>query len=176
MANTFKEMQAELRSRRNSADLGPPAPPPKGVRPPLTIDPPKPISIKELLIPLLLAQGVDLLTTENLLSLPRQQIGNGRFVEGGERNPLPGMGASGAGGSLARLGYGGLEALLVGLLAKKSPEAGKVVRNSLLTKHTNLGLHNQKLRETLDKMDTGQHFPAVWDPPLFSINFTSGGS
>ena len=91
-------------------------------------------SLVKALLPLILAQGVDLLTTERLMGQPPDHTGSRPF----EGNPLPGMQST-----AGRLGWGALETALAGLLMKKAPKLGARVRNSLVGVHSGLAMGNE---------------------------------
>ncbi len=102
-------------------------------------------SLVKTLLPLVLAQGMDLLTTENLIAQPAA-YGVNQF----ERNPLPGMGSS-----LGRLGWGALETALAAAVMRKAPKIGRPARNALVGIHSGLARGNQSLTdEEQDKMRT----------------------
>lgn len=71
-------------------------------------------SLVEALLPMALAQGLDLLTTEHFLN---QNDNPYRRMQTQEMNPLPGMGSS-----LGRVGWSVGDLLLTALLHKKFPK------------------------------------------------------
>ncbi len=82
---------------------------------------PKPDLVKEL-VPLLIAQGLDLGSTELILR------SNPSFREG---NPLPG-----ANHTLGRLGWGlARDAAVAGTMMNLSPQVGKLIRNLTVLSH-----------------------------------------
>lgn len=88
-------------------------------------------SLMRQLLPLVLAQGLDLAQTQRgLRSVP---MGNGWTQPTREGNPLPGMQSTGG-----RLGWGAFEALLAAALLAKKPSIGVPVRNALVGTHTGL--------------------------------------
>lgn len=97
-------------------------------------------SLVKALLPLILAQGVDLLTTERLLSSPSTD--GASPIEG---NPLPGMQSS-----LGRLGWGALETALAGLVMKKAPKLAIPARNVLVGVHSGLAAGNENLARSFE--------------------------
>ena len=95
-------------------------------------------SLFKSLLPLLVAQGLDLLTTENYIAQPAPE----GWSNQGESNPLPGMQTS-----LGRLGWGALESALMAALLKKAPRIGVPVRNALIATHTGFASGNQELTD-----------------------------
>ena len=87
------------------------------------------------LLPLMLAQGLDLLSTEKPMGFLQHP---GTF----EANPLPGMKST-----AGRVGWGGLELLAQALLAKKAPKLSKIARNTSIGVHTGLTLGNEALKQ-----------------------------
>ena len=87
------------------------------------------------LLPLVLAQGLDLLSTEKPMGFMQHR---GAL----EANPLPGMQST-----AGRVGWGGLELLAQALLAKKAPKLGKIARNTSIGVHTGLTLGNEALKQ-----------------------------
>jgi hypothetical protein len=90
-------------------------------------------SLAKALLPLVLAQGLDLLSTE-------APTGFLRYPNTNEANPLPGMQST-----PGRLGWGALETALIGLLLKKAPEIGMPARNALAGTHSALVLNNEAI-------------------------------
>lgn len=102
-------------------------------------------SLAKLILPLLLAQGVDLITTNKLVGTKAPVYSNPGFNRGGvESNPLPGMQSG-----LGRAGWAGLELAAVAALMKANPKAGEVLRNVAMNKRLELGLANQQQAEDI---------------------------
>ncbi len=92
-------------------------------------------TLMKTLLPLVLAQGVDMLTTESptgFLAVPGTR----------EANPLPGMQSRGG-----RLGWGALEAAFAALLLKKKPALGKAYVAGSTGVHSALARGNQDLTD-----------------------------
>ncbi len=94
------------------------------------VDPPK-RSLASALAPLLLASGLDFLSTEKPLGFlsvgPVYLTVDGtlyRVAGSREKTPLPGMSAPGFRGTANRVGWGVAEALMAALLCKKAPRVG----------------------------------------------------
>lgn len=94
------------------------------------VDAPK-RSLASKIAPLLLASGLDLLSTEKpfgFLSVgPTYVTVDGtlyRVAGSREKTPLPGMSAPGFRGTANRVGWGVAEALMAALLCKKAPRVG----------------------------------------------------
>ena len=99
--------------------------------------------ILKAILPLLIAQGLDLVSTEQAIGTPtpKPYIYNGKLWTHHpiyERNPLPGMQSS-----VGRIGWGALEAALAALVLKKAPKVGVPARNALVGVHTGLARGNQ---------------------------------
>ena len=94
------------------------------------------------LLPLILAQGLDLLSTEKPIGFNKRDD----MVE--QMNKFPGARAEGFGGTAGRLGSGALELVLAALLHKASPAVGKAYMIPSLSTHTNLARTNwEQMRE-----------------------------
>ena len=126
------------------ADMGPPNPTPpadlmlemikKHQAEPAPEYEQKPSMIK-MLLPLLLSQGVDMLTTENSLSQPSPP----GWSPPRERNPLPGMQST-----VGRLGWQALESALVAALMAKHPKFGRIARDAATVVHSAAATGNQQ--------------------------------
>lgn len=92
--------------------------------------------IKEI-SPLLLAQGVDALSTEIVNRRGAQPNESGIPWSQHEGNPIPGMGST-----LGRVGINTAENVLMHLLRKKFPKIGKVADTAAIIGHTTLGRGN----------------------------------
>ena len=92
-------------------------------------------SLVKALLPLVLAQAVDMMTTENALSQPSPA----GWQSPREINPIPGMQSTGG-----RLGLQALESALVAALLSKKPKLGSAVSNGLSVMHSAAALGNQR--------------------------------
>lgn len=100
-------------------------------------------SLIKSLIPLFIAQGLDLLTTEHLLAQDRpQDSASTSWSPPIERNPLPGMGHT-----AGRLGWGAVEGLLTAALMKRAPKMGMRARNALVATHSGLARGNADMTD-----------------------------
>lgn len=142
-----------------SAAAGPPAPPSKleqlahnqeEAQPP-EIE--KPDILKQL-APLLVAQAMDLLSTEKPFGfLAHSPSGPGAWSSG-EANPLPGMQST-----AGRLGWGAGEALLATVLLKHAPALGKAMVVGGNVAHNAMIGQNANIIRELDAMNRFQFVP-----------------
>ncbi len=100
-------------------------------------------SLVKSLLPLLVAQGVDLVSTEKPFGF--------LTVEGmHEGNQLPGANASGFGGTAGRAGWGLAEAALVAALMRANPRLGGAAVRGTASNHLGYAIQNKKQREELE--------------------------
>jgi len=92
-------------------------------------------SIIKSLAPLLIAQALDMITTERTLHSPTPP----GWMPPKEHNPIPGMGSTGG-----RMALWGLEAALVAAAMKKKPKVGAAAGNALTAMHTAAARGNQQ--------------------------------
>jgi hypothetical protein len=113
-------------------------------------------SLFKALLPLIVAQGLDLLSTEKPLGFLR--------VEGmAEGSPLPGTHARGMAGTSARLGWGGLETALIAAIAKADPKVGNALVKLLASSHMEYAKKNMEQAEMNDRL-TREGIPWHMEP------------
>lgn len=105
-------------------------------------------SLVKSLIPLFVAQGLDMLTTEMLLAQGKPQDSpSTTWSSPIERNPLPGMGHT-----AGRVGWGAAEALLTAALMKRAPKLGTRARDALVVTHSGLARGNADLTDEQSRL------------------------
>ena len=99
---------------------------------------------------LLIAQGLDLMSTEKpfgfLKNGPREMVGQKgdtwQLNGNQEGNPLPGMQAEGFKGTIGRIGWGAAESLLARELLKRVPKLGKILAGAATGVHAGMADNN----------------------------------
>jgi len=108
-------------------------------------DDPASASMLKALAPLLIAQGMDLLSTEKPFGFMAH---NGAVWHSPEANPLPGMGST-----PGRLGWGLGEGLLAAMLLKNYPSAGKAMVTGGNILHNAMVQRNAGMIPVLDSLN-----------------------
>jgi hypothetical protein len=104
-------------------------------------------SIQDLLMPLIIAQGLDMLSTEKPIGF------NKRDDIHEVNNKFPGARAKGFGGTVGRLGSGLSELALAALLAKKSPRLAKLYIAPATGVHMDFADKNWKIMREAELAD-----------------------
>lgn len=104
--------------------------------------------VRDIITPLIVAQLMDLLTTEKPVGfLAHSDSSPGGWVAT-EGNPLPGMQST-----VGRLGWGGAEAALGALLAKKYPKLGRAYATIGNVAHNAMVDRNRTVISDIDRLN-----------------------
>ena len=98
--------------------------------------------LHDLILPLIIAQGLDLVSTERLVGLNGQINPAGLQMHTREGNPMPGMQSSGG-----RVGLAGLESLVLAMLHRKNPGLAKKLADASTVGRTGLAFGNEQMRQ-----------------------------
>jgi hypothetical protein len=129
--------------------VGPPSPRSKYDNLPREVKPVEPdrSSLMDVLLPLILSQGLDFISTEKPLGFNRRED----LSE--VANPFPGARSRGFGGTAGRTVSMGAELLLAALLAKRKPSLAKMYIVPSVSSHASYAYNNLKMAENRDMLD-----------------------